>query len=110
MKPSLLAAATLQLMATTPQAPVHAAGGVDGQMLYSHCRDSSSFCMGYVRASADWANLMLTGICVPQTAVAQTLADVITLWLATHPEQRTHHGTEVVTTALAEAYPCKKAP
>ena len=104
MKRFLLTAAAILLATTT----VHAANGVDGQFLYSSCRNSSSFCLGFVRASADWANLVLPEVCVPSEATAQTVADVITLWLTRHPEQRTNSGLEVVSTALAEAYPCKK--
>lgn len=107
MKRSLLAAAAM-LMAT---AAAHAADnhGVDGQLLYSECREPSTFCMGYVRASADWVGVMVPGVCVPPHATAQTVTDVVMRWLATHPEKRTSGGIVVVTTALSEAYPCRKS-
>jgi hypothetical protein len=97
----------------------------DGQRLHANCLAHSRVevdsmegqgrwhdCYSAVIATYDTVMVLkpLTGgrtpFCVPETAKAGTLVEIVARWLAAHPEQRMQPSAYLVITALHDAFPC----
>ena len=72
---------------------------------------STGACVGYMVAAAEIADSgRLKGYrsCIPKDMTKGQLQDVVTKYLARHPEQLEYIGYQVVVVALVEAYPCQE--
>jgi hypothetical protein len=72
---------------------------------------STGACVGYVVAAAEIADSgRLKGYrsCIPKDVTKGQLQDVVTKYLAKHPEQLEYIGYQVAVVALVEAYPCQE--
>jgi hypothetical protein len=86
----------------------------DGNVLYTDCFDQSyykrAFCLGYIEGIADGlGSNAINGYtaCLPRGVEARQVRDVITRFLASHPETRHLMAASLVARALAEAFPCR---
>jgi hypothetical protein len=85
---------------------------MEGNDLYDACTgpDSKLVCLNYVMAIADAAQapaaVKRSPMCPGSEVVAEQVVDVVTRYLAAHPEKRHLSAPLLVANALAEAYPC----
>ena len=85
---------------------------MEGNDLYDACTspDSKLVCLGYVMAIADAvqapAAVKRSPMCPGSEVMAEQVVDVVTRYLAAHPEKRHLSAPLLVANALAEAYPC----
>jgi Rap1a immunity proteins len=93
---------------------VPSTGFLNGNQLYERCNNAMGklTCLGYVVGIADaiLADGAVSGwkACIPVDKVsAGQLFNVVTQYLASHPEVRFLSAVSVVAGALHEAFPCK---
>ncbi|MGS3128148.1 Rap1a/Tai family immunity protein [Aeromonas caviae] len=87
----------------------------DGNDIYRICTTpesdkyfhmDASYCQGYVIGVVDTVNGVFT--CLPEGVTVGQSVDIVTKYLAAHPETRHMEGSVIVTNALKESFPCKK--
>jgi len=85
----------------------HAATGIQ---LLSLCQDNDSSCAGYIKAVAD---VLRDGdpvhgltACIPDTVEMDQMIDVSVRWMEANPQKRTAITTEIISSALSDAFPC----
>ena len=86
----------------------------DGNVLYGACFSQSSYeqgiCLGFIQGIADaLAGNAINGFtaCLPAHVTAGQARDVVTRFLASHPETRHLAAAGMVARPLAEAFPCR---
>jgi len=106
-------AAVLGLLTAGPIA-VQGAAFTSGNQLVEECSGQDDFpsgvCAGYVMGVAD---LMMSdgtvgglAACLPPSVIPQQLMDVVTTYLAAHPEKRQYSAVGLVAAAFSVAFPC----
>ena len=88
-----------------------------GNKLYEYCKAAESFgggvCGGYVvgvLAGVEFVEGATKGvqtICIPDSATAGQVRDVVVRYLDAHPEKRHLHAGGLVWAALSAAFPCE---
>jgi len=82
---------------------------ISGNQLYEQCRVRSAFCYGYVEGISDGTyRLPNYELCFPEGVTAKQLVDVVTRYLAAHPETWHIEAGPLVAVALHEAFPCRQ--
>ena len=99
--------------------PAVAAHFVDGNDLYSKCREEGTayspvttfqlfaYCQGYITGIADGilADGAESRLCMPDKVSGQQLFDVVRSYLVDHPEKRHLPAESLVTAAIREKFP-----
>ncbi|MGU5678101.1 Rap1a/Tai family immunity protein [Aeromonas allosaccharophila] len=87
----------------------------DGNDIYRICTTpkddkyfhmDASYCQGYIIGVVDTVDGFFA--CLPEGVTVGQNVDIVTKYLATHPEIRHMEGSIIVTDALKEFFPCKK--
>lgn len=87
----------------------------DGNNIYKFCTTqendtyyhfNASYCQGYVIGVVDTIDGVFT--CLPEGVTVGQSIDIVTRYLAAHPEIRHMEGAALITNALKESFPCKK--
>ena len=88
------------------------AGFYTGNDMHEKCSGSDygrTFCMAYsiavadlmeTEAVADWT------ACMSENVTAGQIRDIVTRWLANHPQDRHYTAPSLIAQALSEAFPC----
>jgi hypothetical protein len=106
----VLAAALLFAQPQTDQIYLSTAtGGLLAEQCGRSMGDVADFCTGYILGVADVLQAQ-RAICRPGSDVAtRQTTEVVRRYLRDHPEQWHRHGLSIVRSALAEAFPCRRA-
>jgi uncharacterized protein YqfB (UPF0267 family) len=84
-----------------------------GNTLYAACTKSDrTYCEGYIAAVSDATLQPLGSVmgfkhCAAAEVTLQQMEDVVTQYLAAHPEQRHLGAISLAAHALAEVFPCR---
>ena len=86
----------------------------NGNRLYEDCTGDvrtmgPGICMGYIAGMADdiLFDESREQICLRAGITVKQVVDVVTNWLAAHPEDRDMPASSLVRFALRKAFPCK---
>jgi hypothetical protein len=86
-----------------------------GNELKAHCTEenfsSKGFCLGFVQGTWNgmiWTVAMLDKkLCVPENVTTGQMRDFALAYIERHPESRDQNAIVLLTTAVAESWPCK---
>jgi hypothetical protein len=65
---------------------------------------AQGFCRGYIRLALD---LLDSRACMPKEVEAEQIRQVVTGWIAEHPERKSMRAVDAITAAMLRAYPCE---
>ena len=85
------------------------------EMCGSSDRSLNGVCVGYIEAIVDAMHIVQDSggtvngwrACIPQGVTVRRLRDLVIRFLRAHPELRPRAAIDLVTNALAEAFPCR---